>query len=80
VALAARPRALSRQRRQKGAITMLLCILCHFEEPLDDAVLTWPDGACLCLRCFGRETNSSRRMPKKLRRELIATLAELEVA
>jgi hypothetical protein len=34
-------------------------------------------GQCICLRCYARETGTQRPMPKALRRELSATLAEL---
>jgi hypothetical protein len=33
----------------------------------------------VCLRCFSRETDGGRPMPKRLRRELIAALAAIEV-
>ena len=59
---------------------MHLCTLCHFEAPLDDAAVLRADGSCICLRCYGRETETSLRMPKLLRRQLIAALAELEAA
>ena len=59
---------------------MLLCTICHFEAPLDDVVVQTAGGGCICLRCYGRETGSERRMPKRLRRELISALAELEAA
>ncbi|HEY7293790.1 MAG TPA: hypothetical protein VH916_02070 [Dehalococcoidia bacterium] len=37
-------------------------------------------GWCICLRCFLRETGTEKRMPKSLRRAVIAALAELEAA
>ena len=51
------------------------CQICHFATELDDVVLRFTSGACLCLRCYSRETDSARPMPKALRRDLIATLA-----
>jgi predicted CXXCH cytochrome family protein len=59
---------------------MLDCTLCHFEAPLDDAVVVRSDGTCLCLRCYHRETGTEKRMPKGLRRDLIAMLAVLDAA
>ena len=59
---------------------MVMCMLCQFEAPLDDAAVLRADGCCICLRCYGRETETSLRMPKLLRRQLIAALAELEAA
>jgi hypothetical protein len=56
---------------------MLTCTICHFDTVLDDVVLTRADGLCVCLACFDRETGSTRRMPKALRRELTATLSSL---
>jgi hypothetical protein len=51
------------------------CRICHFATELDDVVLRFAGGACLCLRCYGRETGSARPMPKALRRDVIAALA-----
>ncbi len=59
---------------------MWTCSICHFATELDDVVVRVADDHCICLRCFDRETNQSKPMPKALRRELIATLAEAEVA
>ena len=59
---------------------MLTCTLCHFATELDDAAVSLRDARCICLSCFGRETGSSRRMPKGLRRQLIAVLGEIGVA
>ena len=59
---------------------MWTCTICRFATELDDAVVTTTHGSCICLRCFDRETNQSKPMPKALRRQLIAALAEPEVA
>jgi hypothetical protein len=59
---------------------MYTCSICHFATELDDVVIAGPLGACICLRCFGRETGSARPMPKALQRTLAAVLAELEPA
>ena len=59
---------------------MLRCALCHFDAPLDDVVVPYTDGRCICLRCFARETDTTKVMPKPLRRELMAALAALEAA
>lgn len=59
---------------------MRICRLCRFETELDDAVLNLPRGACICLRCFSRETGSGRMMPAGLRQALTAALAEAEAA
>ena len=55
---------------------MRTCIICHFETELDDVVVVAGDGHCICLRCFDRETGGARPMPKALRREVSAALAE----
>ena len=57
---------------------MSLCIICRFETELDDVVVAAVTGGCICLRCFGRETGSARPMPKALRQQLSALLAEAE--
>lgn len=59
---------------------MRTCRICRFDTELDDVVLALPSGACVCLRCYGRETESARPMPKALRRDIVATLASLEVS
>ena len=51
------------------------CRICHFDTELDDVVLRFASGACLCLRCYSRETGCARPMPKALRRDLVAALA-----
>ena len=59
---------------------MSLCIICRFETELDDVVVAPVTGGCICLGCFGRETGSARPLPTALRRQLIALLAEPELA
>jgi hypothetical protein len=51
------------------------CQICRFDTELDDVVLRFASGTCLCLRCYGRATDAARPMPKALRRDLIAALA-----
>ncbi len=58
---------------------MATCTICRFETELDDVVLGGRTGRCVCLRCFARETESERPMPKALRREIVAALADVEV-
>ena len=55
---------------------MFHCQLCRFETHLDDVALRRGEDGCICLGCYGRETGTARRMPKALRRELIAVLAD----
>jgi hypothetical protein len=59
---------------------MFRCTLCHFDAPLDDVVVAYAAGRCICLRCYARETDTTKLMPKPLRRELCAALAALEAA
>lgn len=54
---------------------MFSCVCCHFETVLDDVSLVLGNRRCVCLRCYGRETDSARVMPKALREQLIALLA-----
>ena len=56
---------------------MRTCKICRFETEMDDVVLTRPGGHCICLRCYNRETGSTRTMPKPLRREISAFLAAI---
>ena len=59
---------------------MHICTICRFQTEQDDVVVGTASGACVCLRCYGRETGSARPMPKALRNEIIAALAQLETA
>ena len=59
---------------------MWTCSICHFATELDDVVARMAGDRCICLRCFDRETNGSMSMPKALRRQLSAALAEPEAA
>lgn len=54
----------------------MTCRICRFDTELDDVVLRRDAGWCVCLRCYGRETGSARAMPKPLRQQLIALMAE----
>ena len=54
---------------------MVTCLLCGFDVELDDAVVVLASRArCICVRCFGRETGSTRPMPRWLQREVTACL------
>jgi hypothetical protein len=59
---------------------MFRCQICYFDTDLDDVVLRFASGACLCLRCCQRETASAHPMPKALQRDVIATLARADTA
>ena len=54
------------------------CRLCCSATELDDVVVTTARGSCICLRCFVRQTGSTRPLAQALRHELVATLAALE--
>lgn len=59
---------------------MWTCWICRFGTELDDVVVSTAHGTCICLRCYGRETGSTRPMPAALRRDVSAALATLEAA
>lgn len=59
---------------------MYTCVICRFAVELDDTIAPIPSGWCVCLRCFGRETETTVAMPKELRRDLSAALAAAGVA
>lgn len=59
---------------------MRTCRICRFETEFDDTVLNLPSGACVCLRCYGRETGSGRVMPALLRQSITEVLVEAERA
>jgi hypothetical protein len=52
------------------------CIICRFPVDLDDAIAPTPSGACVCYRCFARETDTPVAMPKALRKELSSLLED----
>lgn len=53
------------------------CCLCRFTFGLDDVRLSLVNGECVCLRCYGRETDTALRVPKSLRLEVSALLHAL---
>ncbi len=55
---------------------MFTCIICRFDSELDDVATPVRGDRCICLRCYARETNSAKSMPKILRRQVISALAE----
>ena len=59
---------------------MWTCSICRFATELDDVVARMAGNRCICLRCFDRETNQSKPMPKALRRALSAALTTTEHA
>jgi len=59
---------------------MTRCRICRFETQLDDVAVPGSAGRCICLRCYGRTTETARRMPTALQRALIAALAASPVA
>ena len=65
---------------QEGDTAMYICTICRFATELDDVVVATPGGLCICLRCYERETESGLPMPKALRREISAALAEASPA
>ena len=59
---------------------MFICTICRLDTELDDVVLRRSNGEGICLRCYARETESARPMPKPLQRELIALLDAIQAA
>ena len=53
------------------------CRICHFEMPLDDTAIESATARPVCLRCYGRLTGTDLAMPRKLRLELEACVADL---
>jgi len=56
---------------------MFTCVICHFDTPLDDTVVSGRNGRCICLRCYFRETDSERPMTRELRRDLSTALSSI---
>lgn len=54
------------------------CVVCHSPAEADDVALQHGDGRGVCIRCYHRHTDSTKPMPKELRRELQSILASVE--
>jgi hypothetical protein len=67
-------------REEQKEAAMFLCRICRFATELDDIAVAGASGGCVCLRCFGRATDTLRPMPRALRRALSAALAAAEAA
>lgn len=59
---------------------MTTCSICHFATELDDVVLGHGAARCICLRCYSRETGTTRPVPAGLRRAVNLIVAHEEVA
>ena len=60
--------------RSEGSKAMNTCVICRFQVELDDAVTPTAGSYCVCLRCFARETDTVRAMPKDFPCEIMAVL------
>jgi hypothetical protein len=56
---------------------MFTCHICRFDTELDDVAVLAHGGRCICLRCYARETDTAKPMPKILRRQVISALAAI---
>jgi hypothetical protein len=63
-----------------GGPPMYLCTICRFATELDDVVAAAANGQCVCLRCYGRETDSALSMPKALQRDITDALNAIGLA
>ena len=54
---------------------MYACILCRFSVTLDDTLITTAKGGCICLRCYLRNVEDLKSLPKDLHREVSAVAA-----
>lgn len=59
---------------------MPVCIICRFETEIDDIAVEGTAGHVICIRCYARETQTERPMPKALRYAITTALNEIEVA
>jgi hypothetical protein len=56
---------------------MYRCVICHFEVPMDDTVISGRTGCCICLRCYIREAGVERPMTPGLRRDVSSALGAI---
>jgi hypothetical protein len=59
---------------------MYHCNICHADVLYDDVEVSGPASQCICVRCYRRETDTTRPMPAQLQRALRATLRALDAA
>ncbi len=60
---------------------MAICRICCFETQADDVAVgsAHGGGRCICLRCYARETGTTRTMPLGLQQTIVRVLDSLEV-
>lgn len=56
---------------------MRTCRLCRWLVTPDDVVVELRNERCICLRCYLRETDDARPMPRGYQREIHAVLQTL---
>ena len=59
---------------------MNACVICRSVAVLDDIALMGPSGRYVCLHCFQHYTTSFRPLPRRLRRQIEATLSAMDEA
>ncbi len=55
----------------------MTCVICHRPTRPDDVAVAGDLHGCVCLRCYQRETGTTRPLPEPLRQALRAALDEL---
>jgi hypothetical protein len=56
---------------------METCRICHFEITLDDTAISSSSAQPVCLSCYGRLTGTQVSMPRRLREQLEACVADV---
>ena len=54
---------------------MFTCSLCRAIVPLDDTLVASTKGTCICLRCYLRNVEDGRRLPRDLGRQIAEVAA-----
>ena len=57
---------------------MYQCRLCSWEVTLDDVVLRFLSGRCICLRCYLHETETEKAMTADMRRDTQRAIQDAE--
>ena len=58
---------------------MFTCRICHFTTEMDDVEIGGADdGTCICVRCYRRETETTKRMTRKQLLEWMAVVNEVQ--
>jgi hypothetical protein len=54
---------------------MFTCVICRFPAELDDVIAPTATGRCVCLRCYARETETTRYLSRAMAADVATALS-----